>query len=101
MTTPTPRPLREVERLIAANVMARRPQFEGCTPEEIADYKAEFAVQCMVREDEERKARAADAARAASEGGGEGTAVDTMPRLVHYEDGPGGVMRFSQAIMCF
>jgi hypothetical protein len=99
-SVPMPRTLREVERLIAANVMAHRPQFEGCTAEEIADYNAEFAVQLMVREGEERRAREATAAQE-KVGGGEVVSADTLPRLVHYEDGPGGVMRFSQAIMCF
>lgn len=81
------RKLREVERIIAANVMAAHCQFEGLTANEIADYQAELTVQLMVRAEEDGK--------------GEPGSI-SLPHLVHYELGPGGPIRLrTNPILCF
>lgn len=99
MSTLPRHPLREVERIIAANVMAARCQFEGLTTDEIADYQAELAVQLMVRAEEERKGEKK------VEGEEEGKReLGSIPShyLVHYELGPGGPLRLrTSPILCF
>lgn len=99
MSTLPRHPLREVERIIAANVMAARYQFEGLTADEIADYQAELTVQLMVRAEEERKGEKK------VEGEEEGKReLGSIPShyLVHYELGPGGPLRLrTSPILCF
>lgn len=98
------RKLREVERIIAANVMAARYQFEGLTADEIADYQAELTVQLMVRAEEDGKGEKKGEKKGdgEQEGKREPSSVPLhLPHLVHYELGPGGPIRLSNAIMCF
>jgi hypothetical protein len=91
----TPRPLPSLERIIAANVMARRAQFDGLTPDEIADYQAELAVQLMFRREEEGKEEVGEGEMAT-------TSPPSQPHLVHYELGPGGPLKLrTGSIVCF